>query len=247
MRTETYLTVQEYRSNKGIVSILMKLAAIALSIYGMSRSFAGLVSLTLFTNLSNIFMDLVLFGFMIHELKKLKKGGKISPPANGWYILKYMATTSITLTLLVYLILLAPTNTEGFVRSYLQNGAGSLCVHLLAPLLAILDFIIFDYHYESNRGHILFSTIPPLAYVAFVVLLAEQGYRWDETMKAPYNFLNYGAPTGWFGFDLSQLGSTTLGIGVAYIVIIIAIIFLGIGMCYIGIKNSRRRKMLGED
>lgn len=247
MRTETYLTVQEYRSKKGIVSILLKVIIIALSVYGMCRSFQGLVSLTLFTNISNIFMDLVMFGFILHELKKLKKGGKTAPPANGWYILKYMATTSITLTFLVYLVLLAPTNEDGFIVAYLQNGAGSLCVHLVSPLLAIFDFIIFDYHYESSRAHLLFSMIPPLAYVGLVVVLAEQGMRWNDTMYAPYNFLNYGAPTGWFGFDIGQMGSTTLGIGVAYNVIALSVIFIIIGMFYLAVKNMRRRKMLGED
>lgn len=247
MRTETYLTVQEYRSKKGAASIVLKVIAVALSVYGMCRSFQGLVSLTLFTNLSNIFMDLVLFGFMVYEIKKFKKGGKTSPPANGWYVLKYMATTSITLTMFVYMALLAPTNPEGFLHSYLQNGAGSLCVHLISPLLAVIDFIVFDYYYESSRAHILFSMIPPLAYVGFVVALAEQGIRWNETMTAPYNFINYGAPTGWFGFDLSQMGSTTLGIGVAYNIIAVAIVFMIIGMFYLAVKNMRRRKMLGED
>lgn len=247
MKTETYLTVQEYRSKRGVAAAIIKLMAIAVSVYGMCMSFQGWISLTYFTNLSNIFIDLVLFGFMVHDIKKFKKGGKMSPPANGWYVVKFMATISITLTFLVYLVLLAPTNQDGFIVAYLQNGAGSLCVHLVSPLLAIFDFIIFDYHYESSRAHLLFSMIPPLAYVGLIVVLAEQGMRWNDTMSAPYNFLNYGAPTGWFGFDIGQMGSTTLGIGVAYNVIALSVIFIIIGMFYLAVKNMRRRKMLGED
>ncbi len=247
MRSETYLTVQEYRSKREAASIAVKTIAIAVSVYGMCRSFQGLVSLTLFTNLSNIFMDLVLFGFMCHEIRTLKKGGRTSPPANGWYVFKYMATISITLTMLVYMFLLAPTYPEGFTGSYLQNGAGSLCVHLVGPLISIIDFLVFDYYYESSRLHVLFAMLPPYIYMGFIVALAENGTRWNETMLAPYNFINYGADTGWFGFDLSQMGSRTLGIGVAYNIVLISILFMGIGAFYLSVKNKRRRKLLGED
>lgn len=247
MKTETYLTVQEYRSKRGVAAAIIKLTAIAVSVYGMCMSFQGWISLTYFTNLSNIFMDLVLFGFMVHDIKKFKKGGKMSPPANGWYVVKFMATISITLTFLIYLTLLAPTNPAGFLNAYLQNGAGSFCVHFLGPILSILDFILFDFYYESSHAHIFFAMLPPYVYMGFIVALAENGIRWNETMWAPYNFMNYGASTGWLGFDISQMGRTTLGIGVAYNIIIISILFMGIGMFYLLVKNIRRRKLLGED
>lgn len=247
MKPETYLTVQEYRSKKGVASAVIKILAIAASVYGMCMSFQGWISVTYYTNLSNIFMDIVLFGFMVHDIKKIKKGGRTSPPANGWYAVKFMATTSITLTFFVYLALLAPTNPEGFAAAYLKNYGGSLCVHCVAPLLAVLDFILFDYYYESSRLHIFFAMLPPYVYMGLVALLAENGVRWGENMYAPYNFMNYGAPTGWFGFDASQVGSATLGTGVAYNIIVLSILFMGVGACFLAIKNRRRRKMLNED
>ena len=59
------------------------------------------------------------------------------------------------------------------------------------------------------------------------------GVRWYDTMTAPYNFLNYAAPTGWFGWDLSQMGSESLGIGVVYMIVVLLLIFIGIGLFYI--------------
>ena len=87
-----------------------------------------------------------------------------------------------------------------------------------------------------------FSIVPPLCYVGGIVALAYEGVRWNGTMYAPYNFLNFGAKTGWFGFDLSQIGKETLGIGVAYMIILLVIIFIGIGLAYLAIKNARRNK-----
>ena len=64
-----------------------------------------------------------------------------------------------------------------------------------------------------------------------------------------YNFLNYHAKTGWFGFDLSLLGWETLGIGVFYNILFLTIIFILIGLLFIWIKNRRKnvRCMFARD
>ena len=207
MYKEELLTVESYRSKEDYVALVMKIVAVAASVYGMCRSFSGWMFFTYFT-----------------------------------YIVKFMATISITLTFLIYLLVLAPTDPRGFIGAYMGNGWGSLCVHFVCPVLAILDFCLFDYPYRSGKLHVLFSIVPPLCYVGGIVALAYMGVRWNGTMYAPYNFLNFGAKTGWFGFDLSQIGKETLGIGVAYMIAVLVIIFIGIGMAYLAIKNVRRNK-----
>lgn len=241
MSKDTYLTVREYQSREEAVGVVIKLIAIIASIYGMCRSCQNLMAFTYFTNLSNIFMDMVLFGFMVRGIRKIRHGGKAAPVSNGWYVIKFMATISITLTFFVYLTILAPTNPNGFVGAYLINGGGSLCVHVINPLLSILDFILFDYHYESGKHHVFYALVPPLVYLLSIVLLASQGMRWGDNMYAPYNFINFGAPTGWFGFDLSLMGNTTLGIGVAYMIALLLIIFAFIGTIFLAIKNLRKK------
>lgn len=225
--------------------LIIKLISVIASVYGMIRTMDSLLSFTFFTNLSNIFIDLVLLVFIFFDIKLLTSKGKQDYRSNPAYITKYVATISITLTFLIYLTLLAPTNENGFFYAYLNNGAGSLCVHMVGPVLAIIDFLLFDYGYVSSKKHAFFATIPPLAYVAFVVILSSLGVRWG-TKYAPYNFLNFGAPTGWFGFDISLLSSETLGIGVFYMIIVLFIIFCGIGMFFLWLKDRRRIHLSSE-
>ena len=230
-----------WKKEDTIRSMVLKIIAVLASCYGMAQTYTGPQFLTFFTNLSNIFLDVVMLVFLAQDFQMLKSDGK-RPFANGWYVVKFMATISITLTFLVYLLLLAPMNEGGIIGSYLHNNGGSFCVHFITPVLAILDFILYDYRMESSRKHILFAVVPPLCYVGFVIILAALGVRWYKDMYAPYNFLNFGAETGWFGFDLSQMGSKTLGIGVFYMIAVLLLIFLGIGSCFLAVKERRRKR-----
>ena len=226
--------------NKRIISIIIKLIAIVSSIYGIIRTYFGALSFTYFTTLSNIFISVILLVFLINEIYCAIKN-KNTVLNNGLYIIKFLATISITLTFFVFLTLLAPTFEGGIINSYLGNGAGSLCVHFITPILAIIDFLFFDSEYKSKNSHSIYAIIPPLLYVLFVVIASSLGLRWG-TMHAPYNFLNFGAPTGWFGFDLSILGWESLGIGVFYMIVILSILFIIIGRLFLWLRNKIVKK-----
>ena len=181
---------------KSKISLIMKIIAVVASLYGMLQSLDHWMFFTYFTNLSNIF---------------------------------------------VYMLLLAPTNSQGFIGAYLNNGAGSLCVHFITPVLAIIDFLLFSEHYRPDEKHVYYSVVPPLVYVGYVIVLGHVFHiRWYGDMLAPYNFLNYGAPTGWFGFDLSLLGSKTLGIGTFYMIVVLLIIFIGLGTLFLKLKRTKK-------
>lgn len=247
---------------------LVRVIAIVASIYGVLISWDGWMAFTYFTKLSNVMICVALFGSLIMDTLSAVRGlgrdakdlpsmlqddneplpantmrGWYDTKTNAWYIFKFMMTISITVTFTLYLCFLAPTDQDGFVLAYLRQGAGSLCVHFIAPLLAIIDFLLFDYRFRSSRIHLYCSTLPPLAYVCYIVLLSQLGgVRWGKHhMHAPYNFLNYGAPAGWFGFQPSTLNAATLGIGVAYLLVIFTLIFLGIGSIFLLLKNRRAR------
>lgn len=224
-----------------VASQFIKFISLAASVYGLCLTIKNLDSFTYYTNLSNLAMDITLALAMFFDWQILK--GKREQKSNGFYIFKYMMTVMISLTLLIYMCILAPTSKAGFLGSYFNNGAGSFGVHFVGPLFAIIDFLLFDYNFVSKKRYCVFAIIPPLCYVGFVVALAETGYRWGK-MYAPYNFLNYGAPTGWFGWDLSQLSGTTLGIGVAYLIVVLVIFFLLLGLFYLWIKDLRRKKFV---
>lgn len=143
---------RNYDSKEIIAGLIMKLISVEASVYGLIRTMDSLLSFTYFTNLSNIFLDFVLLIFIYFDIELLLSKGKREHRCNPAYITKYVATISITLTFLVYLTLLAPTNANGFIYAYLNNGAGSLCVHMVGPVLAIIDFLLFDYGYVSSKN-----------------------------------------------------------------------------------------------
>mgnify|MGYP002978391307 CR=1 FL=1 len=235
---------------KSKISLIMKIIAVVASLYGMLQSLDHWMFFTYFTNLSNIFIDIMLVIFIIYDLKK----AKYIP--QGMYLIKFMATISITLTFFVYMLLLAPTNSQGFIGAYLNNGAGSLCVHFITPVLAIIDFLLFSEHYRPDEKHVYYSVghafVPPTpgpvlvaemlnVELSYVIVLGNVFHiRWYKDMLAPYNFLNYGAPTGWFGFDLSLLGSKTLGIGTFYMIVVLLIIFIGLGTLFLKLKRTKK-------
>ncbi len=224
------------------MGIIMKSIAIILSLYGMLRTAGSLMFLTYFTNLSNIFVDVVLGYFLVGEIRALQSGQK-PVYSNLAYRVKFLATISITLTFLVYMLILAPNSRGGILNAYFGYGAGSFCVHFANPVLSIVDFLLLDYEFESTKKDAFYGVIPPLCYVAMIMVLSTLGLRWGN-MYAPYNFLNYGAPVGWFGFDLSQMSGETFGVGVFYMIAVLVLIFIGLGKMFLFLKDLRRKKMV---
>lgn len=256
------LDVREYATRTAIRAI-----AIIASVYGMAASLQGLMTFTYFTNLSNLMICVALAGSLVLDTTAFMRARSCATnsaeydtssdsqaslavwfdsKSNAWYVFKFMMTIAIAVTFTLYLCFLAPTNKLGFVGAYMSNGCSSLCVHAIAPLLAIVDFILFDYRFRSTSAHIYFSTIPPLSYVAYAAILSEfAGVRWGvHAMRAPYNFLNYGAPAGWFGFAPQTFNATTLGVGVAYLLIVFTLIFIGVGRVFLALKDARARAVL---
>ncbi|MCF0115955.1 MAG: Pr6Pr family membrane protein [Erysipelotrichaceae bacterium] len=213
----------------------IKLIGIISSLYGMCVTINSWKSFTYFTILSNVFIIVMLGIFLVYDVLDKKK-------SNSLYIIKYLATTSITLTFLVFMFILAPTIPGGFLNAY---GGGSFYIHFLTPFMGILDYFLFDYAYESTSIHAIYGIIPPIVYVLFAFTLGILGVRWQYDMVVPYNFINYKAPTGWFGFDLSIMGKDTLGIGVAYVIVILIVLFILLGRLFLFIKEIRRKSIEG--
>lgn len=221
-----------------IISIVLKSISLVASLYGLIFTIDNIMSFTFFTTLSNVALDIILIIFIVLDIILLKTGKDYKN--NKLYILKFLMTLSITLTFLVYMLILGPTSEDGLIGAYFRNHAGSFGVHFVGPLFAIADFLLFDKEFKSKKIYAIYAVIPPLCYVGFVYLLALTGVRWYQTMTAPYNFLNYNAPTGWFGWDLSRMSTETLGIGVAYMIILLLLIFIGIGLLYLTINKQKK-------
>ena len=226
----------KYNRKENINSIIIKIIAIISGLYGLFRTVYSLDSFTYFTVLSNILIIIVLFIFLLIDIKcyLTKKKRKVN---NKLYVVKFFSTISITLTFLVFLFLLAPNFNGGILSAYLWCSGGSLCLHFITPVLAICDFLAFDYNYKEGKYDAYYAIIPPFIYSIFIILLGQSGYRWG-TMIAPYNFLNYYSQTGWFGFNPNLTAETT-GIGVAYSMLMLSIIFTLIGKLFLYLKYRK--------
>ncbi len=170
---------------------------------------------TFFTQLSNLFIALTVL------LQLIAGEGKLSR-------LKFAATVAIQVTFLVYLTLLGPISTGGLWEAYRQDHYASLCMHVLVPAAALADYLLNDRQYVPRRGWPLYALLPPLVWFALILILGAAGLRWNG-MGAPYPFLNYLAPAGWFGFQPGITDGRSIGIGVAYCMMSLVLLFLLVG------------------
>lgn len=215
-------------------SILIKCLNVAAVCYGLSQITEGMTTMTKFTTLSNVGIAVVMVIFLLAMAAEKMSGRTILD--RRMYDLKFIMTAGVVLTFLIFLCVLAPTSKSGFIGAYLYHNCGSMSMHLISPLLATVDFYINDRDYLPSIKTALASTLFPVAYVAYIMFLSAAGYRWSHGMYAPYNFLNYGAPTGWWGLDLSLMSKATLGIGVGYMVIFMCFLLVALTLLLRRIK-----------
>ena len=136
-----------------------------------AQSPGGFGNLRYFTVLSNLFQGIVSLIYFC--------GRKIS----RW---KYASTTAIAFTFFIALLFLAPV--RGLHSVY--SGANFFS-HLVVPVLAIVDFLIFDREGTFTLRDSLIAVIPMLAYSLFymgnILINGLEGNDW-------YGFARKGIP-----------------------------------------------------
>ena len=107
-----------------------------------------------FTVDSNLFMGLIALLFIVKQIrnKELTK---------TMYILKLMATTSVTLTFIVVFAYLGPISKDG-IKSMLQNS--NLFFHLIIPVLSIINFTLFEKTDKLKKNDTLYGLLPITIY-----------------------------------------------------------------------------------
>lgn len=203
-----------------IKSLLLILGIVGLITTLMGASFMGkLQSFLYFTIQSNITIMIMIAIFLISDILQYTKG-KGFTNTNGWRIAKFVFTVAITVTFLVFFLVLAPT---GISLKYLFS-LNNLCVHAFVPILAIIDFIIFDYEIKLERIKPIWGIAMPLYYAFFSLICSFAGVAFGvdadgADIIVPYFFLNY-KKYGWFSIDD--------GLGVAYWIVIMTIFMSGL-------------------
>ena len=192
---------------------------------------------TYFTQLSNLFAA----ASVTFQLWAEPRGGVIRHRAKT---AKFAATASVFVTGTIFLLVLAPMEPQGMAAAYAQDHCSSFVLHAVVPVLMLVDFLVNDTDRHYGRLDVLLALVPPVGYLAFMLSLGAAGFRWHE-MAAPYPFLNYEAPAGWFGFRPETADWSTTSIGVAYSIIALLALFVVVGSALLTAANRIDNKRQG--
>lgn len=96
------------------------------------------------------------------------------------WMLKYIGTAAVTVTMLTVLFFLAPTFGKGALKVLLSGT--DLFMHLITPLLALVSFCVFEKR-GMSFGQSLWGMLPVVLYgpvYLYKILFALPEKRWDD-------------------------------------------------------------------
>lgn len=216
------------------VLLICSVLAGLISCFAMSGGFMGGKTLLLyFTNQSNIWIGAVALILLIVQLVSLKKGKYVLNKTLA--LIQEIFTVSITLTGVIYCFVLVP--------AFLAAGGGfnpfsptQMLLHVVTPILAIVDFVCFTRGVEFKKRESLLSTIPPFYYLFFSMIGYFKGWNFGGGVNYPYFFLNYGSPAGVFGFSKEM----PYFMGSFYWIVFIVLLVTAFSLIYIKIANKKK-------
>ena len=179
---------------KTTTNIIIKAALIIIGVLGivftaLSSAFMGGASVFFFFNVqSNIFIMLMALIFLINEVVVLITNKSF---INQTLLhIKYVATVAITVTFLVFFTMLAPIVGIDYLLSF-----NNFSLHAIVPILAIVDFFVFDKDIDMTYPKAFLGLAMPAYYLVFFIICTFFGTRYtganDDSAIAPYFFLNY--------------------------------------------------------
>lgn len=172
------------------IKLLYRIIIVIVTAIGLYLNFKFLTfekGMLYFTNLSNL---LCLIYFTVLVILMITKKARNS---NAHYIIKGMVTVSVTLTMIVYNLLISSSSAASIFENHQLECN---IVHIIVPLLVIFDYLIF-----AEKGHIkkeypLIWSFVLIAYQAFVVIYTTNGGTFINGATYPYPFMDidtYGA------------------------------------------------------
>ena len=213
-----------------LIVILSAAAGTVLSAYGGRNTFMGGSRVFMyFTIQSNIAVALICAAGLV-LLRRDKTIG------NAWYVVKFAGTVSITLTGVVFAVLLAP-----ILGSRAWNVQNTL-THLVVPAAAVADFFVSASGAGIKRKNVIWVIIPPLLYVIYAGIAFVSGWEFARGQNYPYFFLNWGSPAGALGFTdkLPYMGC------IWWILILLAFL-IAVGWGYLALADRIGRQLKSHE
>ena len=233
---------------KTAVSVGLKIAIFISMVIGLRHTFAGgsfmsRNSLLFFTIQSNLWIGCWCLLFALLQILGALCGKNCIRP---WmHAVKFMFTTSITLTFAVMTAMLTPVMiAQGGGAALLQPS--NIFPHYVVPILSVADFFLFDTDWHPRRRSALLAVIMPLCYITTSFALGAAGVQYTpEGDTFPYFFMDYQA-MGWFrGFQPDgKYGAMTLG--TAWWLIILTIFVVLMGYAYIALQKRSQHSSLAQ-
>lgn len=161
-----------------------------------------------FTGLSNVFIGLVCLSSAIYRF--IKRETKLN---TYLFLLKIIALADITITLVITATYLAPHLKADWWRLYINNNIFN---HFLAPIIAIVTFILLEDYVELDYRYCFLSVVPLLLYSVVYIINVYAHLKPDGSTDLAYDiygFCRFGV--GFLilfliGFLLVSLGLTFL-------------------------------------
>lgn len=221
-----------------IISIILKLLTVGAVLGGIlgclldAGGFMGGSGLLLyFTNQSNIWIGAIALVLAIVQIVNMTKG--IYGLNKKVYLIQQVFTVSISLTCIVYCFVLVPSFLAVDSNLFNPFAITQMLLHVISPLLAIVDFLLCCRGVKFNTVDCLWSAIPPLYYLGFSAVGFVLNWNFGMGNNFPYFFLNYNSPAGIFGFS----NVMPYFMGSFYWIILLVFLVLGMSLAYLKIVN----------
>ena len=223
---------------KALLFVAMAAGLIA-CFFAKSFMGTGTVLIKYFTIQSNLWIGIFDLILVFVGLKNISSGRYEFSTVP--YILQLVFTVSITLTGCVFCFVLVPAmgNMDPAIRATVL-GWPQILLHVVVPLLAIIDQLVFTKPLKFNfrRFDFLWTIIPPAYYTGFAVLGYNLNWDFGQGANYPYFFFNFGSPAGIFGFSKEM----PYFMGSFYWILVLAIFVLFVGFWYAVFTNRHIRK-----
>lgn len=220
-------------NRKRTILIILRFICLILFILSYIFDFEYAGKPTFFTVQSNIFVIIIMMILNVFDVLKLCE--KFVKVPTLLYRIKFISTTAISLTSIVFCLLLTPLLVlEG--RADVAFSFSSIVMHVIVPFISIYDWFVDDGEQHVPLYAAPIPLIFPLYYMFFAYIASACGVRFrsyeegvEVMSKYPYFFLDY-ETYGFFKID-------GINFGIVYWLIIIIIDVLIICFGLILLKN----------
>lgn len=155
-------------NKKIILALLANIIIVILEIFGLIFSIRrhGVKVFHYYTENSNYLTLIISTIFTIVSTYSLFTKKQIK---RSIYLLRFISTTCLTITLLVVLFILIPMFPDTAIFMLFKDS--NLYQHTLCPILSIISFLFFENDFKLNKKSIFLATLPTIVYGLIFITL----------------------------------------------------------------------------